>query len=475
MNPRQKISWLWENAERVIIILFLATFSFNIRKVFLTPHSFLNGEFNEYTTLSISWADCLMIAAILIYITKTLYRQIELPLADNSLLRIVIRFKSTVLRYLNSVSRETILFMLFLIWISLSVTWAAYKPVALYRDLALLITVAFFAVFISKLNDKRWFKIAILSFIIGGLAQAVIGILQFSNNGSVGIHLLGESIISPNLPGVAKFIFHGQKHIRSYGTFPHPNILAGFLIIPIFIAVGISLEKLTHKLQRHIIASRETFAGASLVLFVAAFTILAAGFVLTFSRSAFLGLLGGAFVLFAKISSPAGKRKYSCMLLGLILLFFAAFIVSRSGASFLLSDQSLNERALYSDVSREIISDKPLAGTGLGQFIYNFYLRHPNLPGWQYQPVHNIFLLMTSELGIVGLLLVLLSLASFFGKMVSEMNQMSILTISLYCCIISFPIVSVFDHYFWDTGQGLLIFAISVSLAKVSKKQIARR
>ena len=71
-----KISWLWQNAERILIIVFFATFTFNIRKVFLTPYSFLNGGFNEYTTISLSWADALMIAVILIYTIKYIYKSI---------------------------------------------------------------------------------------------------------------------------------------------------------------------------------------------------------------------------------------------------------------------------------------------------------------------------------------------------------------------------------------------------------------
>ena len=49
----------------------------------------------------------------------------------------------------------------------------------------------------------------------------------------MGLLWLKESIISPNIPGVAKLIFNGHVYIRSYGLFPHPNILGGFLVFSI--------------------------------------------------------------------------------------------------------------------------------------------------------------------------------------------------------------------------------------------------
>jgi len=70
-----------------------------------------------------------------------------------------------------------------------------------------------------------------------GLIESLIGIIQFIIQHSIGLTLLKESVISPSIPGVAKLILGGQKYIRAYGLFPHPNILGGFLLFSIIITL----------------------------------------------------------------------------------------------------------------------------------------------------------------------------------------------------------------------------------------------
>jgi len=71
--------------------------------------------------------------------------------------------------------------------------------------------------------------------------------------------------------------------------------------------------------------------------------------------------------------------------------------------NFFFSNQSLQERQLYQDVSYETIFRQSYRGIGAGQFILNEHKLHPDLEAWQYQPVHNVYLLIFSELGIVEL------------------------------------------------------------------------
>src|SRR5665648_527637 len=122
-NVKHKISWLWRNAEKVLIVAFFLTFTLNIRKVFLTPYSFLNGGFNEYMTMSFSWADLLMLATILIYTTKSILRQVINPYYASPGHE----------KSFNNVSRETFYLFIFLAWVGLSIFWSQYRPVVTYR------------------------------------------------------------------------------------------------------------------------------------------------------------------------------------------------------------------------------------------------------------------------------------------------------------------------------------------------------
>jgi len=232
------------------------------------------------------------------------------------------------------------------------------------------------------------------------------------------------------------------------------------------------------------------------------------GFLLTFSRSAFLGLFIG-FLIFAWqikkdhcIPSPFFKgglrgilksqysknpsptppassceasragfplrkgesRKHLTLFLYFIaLLIFTLFLIKSTS---LFSNQSLQERNLYQNVSYETFLKHPLAGVGIGQFVMSEYQNHPNLESWQYQPVHNIYLFVFSELGIVGLIFFLLwifSISEWGGgknRNTDLLRSLLLTRLSICCIISSFLFIAFFDHYFWDIKLGTTIFAL---------------
>lgn len=509
---KQKSAWLWQNAEKILIIVFFATFTFNIRKVFLTPYSFLGGEFNEYMTISVSWADALMVGTIIIYNIKLLISQFIERNSANSSLKNVIRKKSSVIRiyYGLNVSRETFFLILFLAWSGLSIFWAQFRPIAAYRFLILL-EIAFFAyIAVRSLNSAKWRNLTYYALITAGLLQAILGIAQFVHNGSIGFHFLGESILGPNINGVAKIIIEGEKHIRVYGTLPHPNILAGFLIVPFFILIGEIIGRY---------ASRETlFAKIPIWLLWFILLTIGSGFFLTFSRSAFLGLFGGFIVLiiciyirpiFSKLepihqkvsnypachSRESGDpeniehtqtdgfciecgvtKKEILVALSILTIATISIIIFLFNYTSFFSNQSLQERNIYQNVSRETISSHPFCGIGLGQFVFNEYNKYPNLEGWQYQPVHNVYLLIFSELGFVGLILLLLLITGHLSKIRRAGEKKLSLTYTIYYCIMfSFLVLSFFDHYFWDIKIGTLIFVLPLIFIGIKIRQMKIR
>ncbi|MCX6766824.1 MAG: O-antigen ligase family protein [Candidatus Moranbacteria bacterium] len=487
VSVEQKSAWLWQNAENILIVVFFLTFSFNVRKIFLTPYSFLNGGFNEYMTISFGWADLLMIGTIIIYNIKLLISQFRQEKAPNSSLENVIRNKSSVIRnyYSNIVSRETLYLLIFLAWAGLSIFWSQYRPIAICRFLTLAEIVLFAAVAVKCLQNSLWLKIAVFGLVLNGLFQSLLGIAQFIHNASLGFHFLGESILGPNINGVAKIIISGERHIRAYGTFPHPNILAGFLIIPLFLivaelifrrflskSVGKHSEKprvgtsATGDFQKEIV-SYETIPSFIPTSFLwLSFLATGFGFFLTFSRSAFLGLFFGLLIyifliVYTRNLVQRFKNYYKFPVILTILLVL--IIIALLNTTSFFSNQSLQERQLYRHVSYETISSSPIRGIGMGQFILNEHKLHPDLEAWQYQPVHNVYLLIFSELGIVGFILFTLLIASFLFTNLSDdaSKENPLLTKYLfYCIVFSFLVISFFDHYLWDIKQGMLIFAL---------------
>lgn len=469
------LDYLWNNTEKILIFVFFATFSFNIRKIFLTPLSYPKGDFNEYMTLSLNWSDILILSLIIIYIIKYIISQYINPVKrdlyqynNNGILsRLKFFFRNVSHPTKTSaffISSEIFLLFLFLLWLAVSTIWAPYRPIAFYRLFIILFIVIFVAI-IGSLIKKDYVKakIVYLSLIVGGIFQSLIGISQFILNRSLDLGILGESILGPNLPGVAKIIVSEVKHIRAYGTFPHPNILAGFLIIPIVLLVSILLERFEQSKSNDNKVSHETILGKipAWLIFIILF-INSSCFFLAFSRSAFLS------IFFVGLALLLTKLAYNSKIIWLIMaivifatLFHGFFYVSRHSDIFFFSTQSLEERNQYLNVSRETIAAHPLLGVGLGQFVLQEIVSRPNWLGWQYQPVHNVYLLIASETGIVGLILFLLFLLTYSINYCINNFSFNILTIKPFCIIIlSFLFISFFDHYFWDIKLGLIIFAI---------------
>jgi len=465
-QPRRYVGGLWQNAEKILIVLFFATFAFNVRKVFLTPFSYLAGGFNEYMTFSLGWADILMVGAVVIYTIKEIFSQIGDAAAADSSLYNVIRKMSNVIRnyYGENVSRETFWLLLFLAWAGLSVFWAQYKPIAVYKFLTLVEIALFVLISIKTLKSQKWFRASLLALLFNSSIQALLGIVQFAKNGSVGLHVLGESIVGPNIDGVAKVIIEGEKHIRAYGMFPHPNILAGFLIFPLLLL-------LVEGKNRSNNVSRETLLGfIPDWLFYVCVVLVATGFALTLSRSAFLGIFVGLAV-FILPPIKGGSRTFILPISFLVSIALVTVFLFQFTSFF--STQSIQERSLYQSVSYETISAHPVKGIGIGQFVLYEYLKHPKLESWQYQPVHNSYLLIFSELGTVGFVLLLLFLVFVSLKFLRDETVIIpyYLTYTiLYCIIISFLTISFFDHYFWDIKIGTLIFVLPIIFLGKSKK-----
>ncbi|MEM4270556.1 MAG: O-antigen ligase family protein [Candidatus Pacearchaeota archaeon] len=450
-------------------------------------------------------------AIVFIYAIKYTIRQYsQLQKLRSSTKTIILIFRN--LKNNLIVSRVRILTLAFLTWIAFSVIWAPYKTLAIYR-LFIILGMFTFAGIISHYIKNSYIKarFVLVSLVLAGIFQSVVGISQFFLNRSVGFYFLGESILNPETSGVAKIIIENVKHIRAYGTFPHPNILAVFLVIPILILLYffINSSLLRHRNIQKLI-SNET-KRHSFFISVLCFTILISlfsGFLLTFSRTAFISLFLVIFTLFLAKYWLSGKKIW-LIINSLFLVFAILFIVSHLYffRTSILSTQSFYERVFYKNVAYETISTHPLIGVGIGQFVFHEYTKNQNFQGWQYQPVHNLYLLITSELGLVGLSIAILLMLTIIHNCcinisnATEKNRNELvekcnknfertiydecysykkpivwdLTISPYCSLLFiFLVASFFDHYFWDIRSGMIIFLIPI-IFMISKPSIGAK
>jgi len=195
-----------------------------------------------------------------------------------------------------------------------------------YAFLKLLIWVVG-ALLISRFKPKLIFLLLML----GGVLESAVAFLQFYWQKSLGLGFLGESLLEPfNLEVARTYLGEGGGLLlRAYGTLPHPNILASFLILSLisayyfFLKVNQPIALGETQQSQKVLASR--FFGK--VGMTATIFILWLGILLTFSRAGWLiaFLVSAIFLLSA---SHFGFNKKVLWKLSVTVLITIAVLIS---------------------------------------------------------------------------------------------------------------------------------------------------
>lgn len=247
--------------------------------------------------------------------------------------------------------------------------------------------------------------------------QFLISLIQFISRKDLGLQLLGESTILAGTINSSFVSFSFGEYLRGYGTFPHPNVLAGF-------ALGIllfSFKVFNIRDWRLVLISLLSIATT----------------LLTLSRLHII-LLGTFLVIQSLLYI---KDRY----FSFFPILFERFL-SLGGNSV-----SIKERIILMKESIRIIKDNWLLGVGNGEFVRyldNNVRTSSNIS--LFQPVHNIPLLIISEHGVFGALTYIL----YFLYIVFRNNR-GFIQISLVLLLLLS--IGMFDHYLITLPQGLVI------------------
>lgn len=303
---------------------------------------------------------------------------------------------------------------------SLSPAVSAYKWVKVFE-------LVFLAYFVAK-NFKRrmavWFLVPIFY-------ESVIVLWQFMTQGSIGgwWWFLGERTFYSGTPGIANTIIYGQLVLRPYGTLPHPNVVAGFFAIVLPLVIGYFPHKF-----RKITAAILSFGLAALCM--------------TLSRSA---IVVGVLALGVALGIRKGK---------LALLFGGAILVLIGGAfafwQFREEVEPVVARREMALVAIQKWTDSPIFGAGLGTAPL---FRTPNVNfALRQQPVHNIYLVALSELGLLGLLCLVGIMGFAIYRAIKARNWPGAVALG------SIGALGLVDHYFLTVQQGQLLLALVIGL-----------
>ncbi len=282
--------------------------------------------------------------------------------------------------------------------------------------------------------------LSVLSFTV--IFESILVIAQFLNHGSLGsfLYFLGERTFTSQTPGIANASIAGQLILRPYATFSHPNVLAGYLVIImslLFIAGSNKIKK------KEILLRTIAITSGSIAL------------LLTLSRVAiFVWLI----ILTIELLRKLNKNKFIILSLFLILIITIWFVLFSSFSKrFSLSDlgnESTVQRVYFIDNSIKIIAANPIFGVGLNNYFYYSPSNSKNniLP---IQPVHNIYLLILTQSGVLGFGAFLYLVLKTFKKISLFKNKQKKMV--FYYTFFALLFLGLFDHYLLTIQQGQLL------------------
>ncbi len=383
------------NTLLLIVFIFLLPVQFG--KHFFFDFSYLSGIRVDYLAPTVYLIDIVFLFLLLINI-KTIK-----PLFQNKKL------------------------FIFIFLIFLNLLFAQNKLLATYYYLRLIEIILIF--FIYKKN-KLSAKEILFPLIFSSFIQLVLVLDQFMNKHSIqGIfYFFGERYFNLSTPGIAKASLSGIEFLRPYGSFSHPNSLAGFyLLLYFFILTNRKFNKLT--LLKNIF------------LFISSILVL-----ISFSKIAivsFLILNTGYWIL---------NTKNKCILC-LIAKISVFFIVSLIFLTAQTDPLTIKKRIFLIQNSFLIIRQNLFFGAGAGN-----YLLAQNKLSQQYldiinQPVHNIFILFFSQWGMIS-----------FGLLSLTINWLKEVPKKYYFLFLVIIITGFFDHYWISLVQNFLLLPVVFSL-----------
>lgn len=393
------------------IILLLLTLPFNLTyqlpysiQNFQLTNPFVNGVIVNYLIPTISIVD---LSVLFLLLSFLLNKKISLEWKGFSFLKIFTIFGGYLI--LQSILKGNFL--------------------SVFNSFRILLYVfTFFNVLKHKkeIFDQQFLKYLLFGSILLVLFQGVVALLQFSGGTSLGLSFLGESHVVSGMNGSSFLELKDALYLRGYGTFPHPNLLGGWLIFNIVFG-----WYLFDNMQRK--------RDYSIILMLISSIVL----VLTFSRISYLvcGIIWGSFLIKVLVKNNRNKN-----------FVFLPLVTERIANLFTGGDTSWSDRLALIQSSIDIIKKNMLSGVGLGEFVSNMGDMVPRTSSGilLLQPVHNLFLLILSEIGLIGSVLFTALLYFFFKNRKWDLR--------LIVSLIVIFIIGMFDHYLFNLPQGLVLF-----------------
>ncbi|MBR2779445.1 MAG: O-antigen ligase family protein [Firmicutes bacterium] len=307
-----------------------------------------------------------------------------------------------------------------------------------------LLTSAFILfVFVLEFSVDSYGKLKILveGLVAAGLLVALYGVYQ---------HYFGTS-------GTETWIdedMFSDISSRVYSTLQNPNVLSEYLLLVIPLAAACTL------------AAKSWLKKAG---YFAAFCVMCACMIFTYSRGGWLGLLFAAFVFMILLD----RRTIFLMILGAVALMIISpeTIIDRFSSIGNLSDSSTSYRVSIWMGVLSMLKDYWFTGIGPGTEAFNMVY-----PPYSYNTIaaphsHNLYLQIICDTGICGIILFAIIIIVFIRTTCSALSReqdrtAKLLQISSLSGIGGFLVQSMTDYSFYNY-RVMLMFWVYLSLSTI--------
>lgn len=434
LNPASKI-------ETLLLIALFLLLPTQFGKHFWPDFSLVNGIRIDYLSPTLYVTDILIFLLLLSALTRW-WKQVPTVMAK------VTRRKNV---YIFGFAFSALLLTVFL----------SDQPLLGVYGLLKLVEFTFLGFYLSRVIQTKLQMTQIsLLFAFSAMLESILALLQYLKQGSLNgwLYFLGERTFTGGTPGIANVSLGGDLLLRPYGTFPHPNVLAGYLLLTIILAWFYLVHQQQHSLR--------VIGAATLVLCSIAL-------LMTFSRVAIAVWIIMVLSAFARIimQQAVSHKKLFGLLITSIVVFILVSLPFSQDVLLRFTQTSIFEEAATQRITLimsaiTMILHHPITGVGLLQFIPALApLQEPLSIGLYLQPVHNIFLLITAEAGLIGLGLFGWFLVKTYMKLKTQNVKFRTPLLLMLSTIL---LIGLFDHYWLTLQQGQLLFATVLGLSWAS-------
>ncbi len=391
----------------------------NLGKHFITLNSYVGGILVDYLIPTIYLTDILVVTTLVLWFV------------DSGLNDLKALFKSRV---------KILHLLVLLVFAGFLSTLVSGQIGTSFLALGRWFVYSLLLLYVTYFKQIRWFFLVVF---ISTFLLSILCIFQFVGQGSVFDNYIffGEQPYSPSTKGIVLENLNGVAKVPSYGTFRHPNVLGGFLsVVTIWIY---SFFKEAKKKEKSIL----------LLFFIFGFAAL----ILSFSQSALMAfMLGFAMHLLidfwpSKIKALGSFIVSSVLIMGILLPYW----VERVG----LVGSSVERRSALVSSTLSLVSKNVLYGTGLNTntvFIEKYMPLSRDLRF--IQPVHNVFLLVLSEGGLI--FAVILFFIVFYCLYYSYKQNFL-----FFVSLLQLLLLGSFDHYLVTHLQTYLLFMLTLAFS----------